>query len=183
MTTTAPPPTSTRQNRPGAARRRGMSVRSRRALLTVHIACAGTWIGIDVLAAVSVAVGRLRGGSVHAAVDRALADYFLVPIVEAALVAGLACLVTGVVLGLGTKWGLLRYWWVALKLAINITLCAILAAVTGPVGELARGTKPAGAAGAVFVLALAAISVLLLAMTLSVFKPFGRIRRTNVPAR
>jgi hypothetical protein len=38
------------------------------------------------------------------------------------LVSGLVCLATGLLLGLGTKWGLLRYWWVLVKLVVNLLL-------------------------------------------------------------
>ena len=42
------------------------------------------------------------------------------------LTAGLVCLASGVVLGLGTKYGLVRYWWVAIKLMLNIVLTALV---------------------------------------------------------
>jgi hypothetical protein len=35
-------------------------------------------------------------------------------------------LASGVVLGLGTKWGLIRYWWVAAKLVLNVVLVALV---------------------------------------------------------
>jgi hypothetical protein len=40
--------------------------------------------------------------------------------------AGLVCLGSGVVLELGTKYGLVRYWWVAIKLVVNILLTALV---------------------------------------------------------
>jgi hypothetical protein len=42
------------------------------------------------------------------------------------LTTGLVCLASGVVLGLGTKYGLVRYWWVAIKLVLNILLTALV---------------------------------------------------------
>jgi hypothetical protein len=51
---------------------------------------------------------------------RALAAFVVWPM----LAAGLACLATGLVLGAGTKWGLVRYWWVAVKLVLNLVLCS-----------------------------------------------------------
>lgn len=42
-------------------------------------------------------------------------------------------------LGLGTKWGLVRYWWVAIKLALNAALVALVAFALRPgVTELAE---------------------------------------------
>src|ERR671927_182347 len=48
------------------------------------------------------------------------------------LMAGLVCLASGVVLGLGTKWGLVRYWWVAIKLALNVLLTALVPVALRP---------------------------------------------------
>src|SRR5829696_5406048 len=38
------------------------------------------------------------------------------------LPVGMGALVTGVLLGLGTKWGLLRHYWVAVKLLVKVGL-------------------------------------------------------------
>lgn len=44
------------------------------------------------------------------------------------LACGLLCLLSGIVLGLGSKWGLVRYWWVAAKLALNLVLTGLVVA-------------------------------------------------------
>jgi hypothetical protein len=44
----------------------------------------------------------------------------------------LVCLASGVVLGLGIKWGLIRYWWVAVKLALNVLLVALVPVALRP---------------------------------------------------
>jgi hypothetical protein len=100
-------------------------------------------------------------------------------------VAGLACLVTGVVLGLGTLYGLLRYWWVAVKLVLNVVLTVlVLVALRPGVDEVAdRGARlldgeaVATAIGDLAFPPIVSPTVLMVAVVLSVFKPWGRIRR------
>lgn len=73
-------------------------------------------VGIDVVIAVFVFTG-LSTADPHTAVlsYEALRAVAVWPL----LTVGLLCLISGVVLGLGTRYGLLRYWWVAVKLAIQ----------------------------------------------------------------
>lgn len=59
---------------------------------------------------------------------RALATFVVWPM----LITGLVSLASGLVLGLGTPWGLLRYWWVAAKLALNLVLCTLILLVLQP---------------------------------------------------
>jgi hypothetical protein len=40
--------------------------------------------------------------------------------------AAMLSLITGVILGLGSKYGLVRYWWVAIKLGLNIILSTLV---------------------------------------------------------
>src|SRR5215207_828697 len=100
-----------------------LSRRWRRATLILHIVAGGAWIGIDVMVAVLVWTGRFGADAeVRGLAYRALAAFVVWPM----LTSGLVCLLTGVVLGLGTKWGLLRYWWVAVKLGLNLVLCTLI---------------------------------------------------------
>ena len=158
--------------------------RARLALLTVHLLAVGAWIGIDVVVAVLVVAGwfgvdpALRG-----AAYQALASYVVGPMLTAAL----ASLVTGLLLGLGTKWGLLRYWWVAVKLALNVVLCTLIVVALQPgmaaVGDygraLAVGQDPTGEVMTLFYPPAVSLTALSLAVVLAVFKPWGRLRRTR----
>lgn len=126
----------------GNRARRPLSAPLRKTVLVTHVVSAGAWIGIDVISAVLVAIGWTRAGDERTAVYRALADFFVVPFLLAALTAGSVCLVTGVVLGLATKWGLVRYWWVAAKLVLNVVACAMMLAFLGPITELNTGEQP-----------------------------------------
>jgi hypothetical protein len=156
--------------------------RWRKAVLIVHIFAAGAWIGIDVLVAVLVSVGRFGSGvAVRGLAYQALAAFVVWPM----LVSGLGCLATGVLLGLGTRWGLLRYWWVAVKLALNLLLCTLIIfllqpgmdAVAAYGRDLARGTPAPAAVDTLFFPPAVSLTILTVATTLAVVKPWGRLTR------
>jgi len=82
-------------------------------------------------------------------------------------------LITGVALGLGTRWGIFRYPWVITKLALILSVIAVGATVLRPV--LARGAHLDPAlliAGSAY-----DVAALSLATALGVFKPGHRLRR------
>ena len=102
---------------------------SRKSVLLVHIASAGAWLGIDVVMAVLVFTALLSDDDRTKALSfRALELVAVGPL----LAAGLVCLLTGVLLGLGSKYGLLRYWWVVLKLALNLVLTGLVLVSLAP---------------------------------------------------
>jgi hypothetical protein len=116
---------------------------------------------------------------------QALGMFVLVPM----LAAGLVCLVSGVVLGLGSKYGLIRYTWVAVKLVLNVVLCVLILVLLRPLlaqvseygRDLTAGTAGApGAEQAVSSLVfppVVSLVALVFASWLSVFKPWGRTRK------
>jgi uncharacterized membrane protein len=171
--------------RPAPARWR-LRGRTRKTVLILHILAAGTWIGVDVLVAVLVLAGWLSGDTaVRATAYQALGTFVVWPM----LAAGLASLVTGVVLGLGSKYGLVRYWWVAVKLTLNVVLCLLILVLLQPeLGEVAEYGRTLAAGTAVerdlsdlFFPPAVSLSALTLATVLSVAKPWGRIRRSERP--
>ena len=92
-----------------------------------------------------------------------------------------ASLITGVTLGLGTKWGVLRYPWVVAKLLLVVSVMAVGGFVIGPAltATLENGrdaTAPLVVAGVYDVVALT------LATALSVFKPGKRFRQPAMTA-
>jgi len=103
------------------------------------------------------------------------------------LIASLATLATGVVLGLGTKYGLVRWWWVAAKLAVNVLMSLLilfslrsgLYDIADYGQRLAAGESPAGDPEGLLAPVIVAPTLLLFASVLSVFKPWGRIRRRS----
>jgi hypothetical protein len=101
------------------------------------------------------------------------------------LVSGLVCLASGVLLGLGTRFGLLRYWWVAVKLAMNIVLCLLIvfALQPGMADVVAHGRLVAAGAESptdvsqLFFPPAVSLATLTFATILGVFKPWGRLRK------
>ncbi|WP_198012506.1 hypothetical protein [Promicromonospora sukumoe] len=156
--------------------------RARKAVLTLHIVSGGAWIGIDVLVAVLAGIG-LGGGSdaVRGLALRALAQFVVTPM----LVAALVCLATGLLLGLATKWGLLRYWWVAVKLVMNLVLCTLILVALRPGmadvgaagGAIEAGQVPATDISFLVYPPTVSLTALAVATVLSVYKPWGRVRR------
>ncbi|MFA1548245.1 hypothetical protein [Actinomadura chokoriensis] len=154
----------------------------RRTTLIVHIVSAGAWIGIDVIVAVLVLTGRFgTTGEVRGLAYQALATFIVWPMLTSALI----CLVTGLILGLGTRWGLVRYWWVAVKLVLNLVLCTLIVVALQPgmdeVNEYGR-TFTAGAPEPAFISNLffppaVSLTALTFATVLAVAKPWGRLTR------
>jgi uncharacterized membrane protein len=154
--------------------------RWRLATLVLHIVAAGAWIGIDVIVAVLVLTGWFSGDdALRSLAYRALANFVVWPMLS----AGLLSLVTGLVLGLGTKWGLIRYWWVAVKLTLNLVLCTLILLALQPGldevdrygQELIGGAPVPDAVSTLFFPPAVSLTTLTLATVLAVFTPWGRI--------
>ena len=164
----------------GGARPWRLGARARKSVLVVHIASAGAWIGIDVVMGVLVFTAVFAGDDETKALSlRALELFAIWPLLS----TGLLCLASGVVLGLGTKWGLVRYWWLAIKLVLNVVLVALVAFLLRPgVAEVAEhgrrfvaGEPATLAVGDMVFPPVVSTSALLIATVLAVFKPWGRI--------
>ena len=162
-----------------------MGARTRKGFLVAHIASAGAWLGIDVVMGVLVFTALFGDGETRALCYRSL-ELFAVWLLIA---TGLVCLASGVVLGLGTKWGLVRYWWVAIKLALNIILVALVPVALRPevIEKAEQGRRfvagePASlAVGDLIFPPIVSPTLLLVAFVLAVFKPWGLIREPRAP--
>ncbi|HEU0087740.1 MAG TPA: hypothetical protein VFQ77_08830 [Pseudonocardiaceae bacterium] len=169
-----------------APARRRLGTKTRRGVLIVHIASAGAWLGIDLVMAVVIVTALLTDHpAVQALCYQALELFAVWPL----LVTGLVCLISGVILGLGSKWGVVRYWWVATKLALNVILTAlVLVALRPQVVESAdqarrwlAGQPATLQVGDLIYPPIVSPTALLIAMTLAVIKPWGPIRRGPRP--
>lgn len=158
--------------------------RSRKGVLVVHLVSAGAWMGIDVVIAILVFTALVTNDAHTAAVCYQALELFAIwPL----FVTGLVCLASGLTLGLGTKYGLLRYWWVAVKLVINIVFVALVPlslrpSVTAAAGYGRQLTPEEPVVFAVNDLIFPPIVSpigLLIAVLLAVYKPWGRIRKVG----
>ncbi|WP_205669277.1 hypothetical protein [Amycolatopsis suaedae] len=163
----------------GTAGNRGrrLSPPARKWVLLLHVVTSVGWIGVEACLLTLGVLGQtgadpelVRSAYVTAGL---LGSVFYLPLSLLAVVSGLA-------LSLGTKWGLLRYPWIVVKLVISLALLigGNLSVVPkfAAIGEAAaRGQLP-GTEALIFVNAMAAgITLLLVATVLSVFKPGRRL--------
>ena len=152
-----------------------LSPRARNALLSMHIAATVSALGTD-LVLLALGVAGLSGsdpGTVYPAAY----------LIGSSIMAPLAVvsLATGLLLALLTRWGVFRYWWVTIKLAITSVLTVLVLLVLVPrLGAAARavsaGLALTDAERLQLVITPATGSALLIAMIgLAVFKPPWRL--------
>jgi hypothetical protein len=140
---------------------------ARKAALIAHVLSSVGWFGVAV-----AVVGCLVAARVTAQPSFAHALYRVVAASGwLAVPAGLAAAATGALLGLGTRYGLIRYWWVVVKIlitvAVVVTDALLVSALAGEAAASGRLTPPLYASTG------AHIVVLVIAAALSVLKPGG----------
>lgn len=141
-----------------------------------HICFSVGWLG-SVIVALVLAVAGLTAQDVreataaYVALDMS-ARYAIVPL-------ALGSLVTGVVQALGTEWGLLRHYWVLIKLLLTAFATAVLLIHTRPIAAMAAASDPGQLAAQGVQLVVASgggLAVLIVITALSVYKPRGKTR-------
>ena len=153
----------------------------RKAVLTAHVTSSVGWLGAVVaflvLAIIGLVTNELQTGRSAYLVMEIVAWFAIVPF-------NAASLATGIIQSLGTNWGLFRHYWVLIKLVITILATAALVVHMQPISIAAVAAADAKWSLESFynlriqlvVDAGAALLVLLIATTLSVFKPRGLTR-------
>lgn len=154
-----------------------MSPRIRKFALTAHITSTVGWLGAIVgflalaIAALTSNDGPLVRGA-YLAMELS-GWYVLVPFC-------IVSLATGLVMSLGTSWGLFRHYWVLVKFAITVVSAIILFMYTqtlSSLGDLARdATLPIDQNPSPVLHSGAAVLALLVNTVLSVYKPRGMTR-------
>jgi hypothetical protein len=159
-----------------------MSPRLRKLALTAHVTSSVAWLG-----AVAAFLALSIVGQTSASADVVRGAYLAMNVVGAVVIVpmSLAALVTGLIQGLGTRWGLFKYTWVTTKLALTILATVLLmlhqftavATAAKRISALAAGALPdtsfGGLRSQLVVDAILAIVVLLVTTTLSIYKPWG----------
>ncbi|WP_418958025.1 DUF2269 domain-containing protein [Streptomyces tritici] len=145
---------------------------ARRALLVVHVAVSVSWLGLSLgLLALGITAYATADPSLTAASYRAMkvfADWLLVPV-------SLTALGSGLVLSLGTPWGLARHRWVWIKFWITLATAAATVFALRP--EIAHAAA-VGVPDASLVAAPSVSASAYLFMTaVSMLKPWGLTRR------
>ena len=144
----------------------------RRAVLTVHIIAS-----VGLLGAVAAVLAVNVNAVTTADPQLAAASYELLALftVLFGIPLSFTALASGIVLGWGSKWGVVRHGWVASKLVLLIGVILVGAFVLGPGTEAMRSGQ-GGAEARLIAGAAYDVTALTLATGLSVFKPRGRRR-------
>jgi len=157
-----------------------MPPRLRKFALAAHIAVSVGWvsavagyIALDVAAATSQDAQMLRTAYLGM---ESIAWYVIVPL-------ALASLLSGLVMSVGTRWGLFRYYWVLISLLLTIIATVVLLVETQTISYFAdTAADPATssddlrALGSTLVHSIGGTVVLLVILVLNVYKPRGMTR-------
>lgn len=147
-------------------------------LLTAHIIVSVGWLGVVIAKIVLKLIAMTT-----AAPDIAAALYLATGRLDLAFPPlALGTIVTGVLLSLGTKWGLLQHYWVATKIALTfgviVTAVQLGTRIPRPTGQpVDGGTFLSIATAPAFLLLTLSVSHLLMlvvATILSTYKPCGK---------
>ena len=150
----------------------------RKLVLTVHLTCSVGWIGavIAYLALVIAAMTSQEARMLQAVwiAMKVIGWYVIVPL-------ALAALLTGLVMALGTPWGLFRHYWVLISLVLTIFATVVLLVHMQTVSDVAgrAAATPGAAVGGLpgeFVHAGVGMLVLLVIQVLNMYKPRGMTR-------
>jgi DMSO/TMAO reductase YedYZ heme-binding membrane subunit len=157
-----------------------MPPRLRKFALAAHITLAVGWIGavagyiaLDVAAATSQDAQTLRAAYLAMEV---IAWYVIVPL-------ALASLLSGLVMSVGTRWGLFRRYWVLISLLLTIIATVVLLVETQTISyfaDMAADPTTSGdelrTLGSTLVHSVGGTVVLLVIVVLNVYKPRGMTR-------
>jgi hypothetical protein len=154
-----------------------MPPRLRKFALAAHLSCSVGWLGavvaylaLDLTVATSEEPQTVRAAWIAMGLVTSSA---IVPL-------ALASLLTGLLMSVGTKWGLFRHWWVLISLLLTIIATVVLLSEAGVISRMAAiaaETRTSDAAllalpGTLFH-SVGGVAVLLVVQVLNVYKPQG----------
>lgn len=150
---------------------------ARKVVLAVHLSGSVGWLGavvayvpLDVTVALSNDPTTVRAAWTAMGL---IAGWAIVPL-------AVTSLITGLLISLGTRWGLFRHWWVLVSLVLTIVAVLVLAQETSVIGRgAAMASLPTTPDDQVLALpptlphSIGGLLVLLVIQWLNVFKPQG----------
>jgi hypothetical protein len=145
--------------------------------LAVHLAVSVGWVGavaaylsLDLVAATSDDPAFLRAAYIGMGT---IAGSVIVPL-------AMVTVLTGLLLSLGTTWGLIRHWWVTISLVLTVIATVVLVIEAGVIGayaaiaaDPATTTSELRSLGNTLVHSIGGGVVLLTVLVLNVYKPRG----------
>uniref|UniRef100_UPI001583B09B hypothetical protein n=1 Tax=Candidatus Frankia nodulisporulans TaxID=2060052 RepID=UPI001583B09B len=180
-----PAPQPSRKKSPGGpAKRPQLRKPLRTALLTLHIIVSVGWNGVAFCQLVLASTAAIDPDLRHPA-------YELMHVIDRTLDIPLALLtlITGVVLSVKTRWGLLRHWWIVVKLSITVVAvisggAVIRTLIVASVKHSATAAAGYPAQTVALVVCGTVMNLLFITATvLSTTKPWGRTPRGRREAR
>ena len=158
-----------------------MTPQLRKFALTAHVTSSVGWFGA-VAGFLALALTGLAGRDAQ----RAQAAYLAMESISWLVIVplSLASLVTGIAQALGTPWGLFRHYWVVIKLLMTVLATAVLLLHLQPIrwmsgvdaSTILSSQEVRDVRLQLVIDASAAVLVLLVATTLSIYKPRGQTR-------
>lgn len=148
-------------------------------MLTTHVSISVGWFGtvagflvLAIAGFVSQADHIMRGA--YSSMEL-LTRYLIVPLCFASLL-------TGIVQSLGTQWGLFKHYWIVVKLILTIAATVVLLVHLKPITAMSEAAATSSIFGSdlqplriqLIADAGAALLVLLVITTISIYKPWGR---------
>jgi len=154
-----------------------MPPRLRKFALATHLTCSVGWLGavaaylaLDITVAKSQDPGLVRSAWIAMGL---VTSSVIVPL-------AIASLSTGLVMSLGTKWGLFRHWWVLISLMLTVVATVVLLSEAGLISRMAAiATDPTTSDDVLLALpptlvhSVGGLLVLLVIQVLNVYKPQG----------
>lgn len=149
----------------------------RKLALATHLTTAVGWVGavvaylvLDVVVATSDDPSLVRPAWIAMGL---IASWAILPL-------AIASLLTGLVMSLGTKWGLLRHWWVLISFLLTVGATGVLLSEARVIGDsAATAADPTTSADELLSLpstlphSVGGLAVLLIVQMLNVYKPQG----------
>jgi hypothetical protein len=155
---------------------RPMAPRLRKIVLTAHVATSVGWLGA-VLAYLALDITAVTGSDIPTVQAAYLAMDLIIWLAIVPL--ALASVLIGIVNALGTPWGLIRHYWVLLKLCLTVIATIVLlqeAQVVSSLAQTAVATGDPRALPGTLLHSGGGLLVLLVIAVLAIFKPRGMTR-------
>ena len=158
-----------------------MGPATRKLMLTAHVGSAVGWLGavtsFFALSIVGVTSANAQAVRASYIAMNLIGQFIIVPL-------SLFAMISGLVQALGTHWGLMRYYWVLTKFALTVAAATLLllhqftavAEAARTIGTAGGLPDPGSLGTQLLVDSGAAVVLLLVTTTLSVYKPWGLTR-------
>jgi len=150
--------------------------KARKLLLTVHVVTSVGWLGTAFVTLILIVAALVTDNP-----ELRRSAYLVMRLFDSAswVPLGALAMVSGVALSLTTKWGLVRYYWVAIKLVLTVVVFVLPLVfrsrlISDAIERTAEPGATAGGAGTELLTpGIMGLLILTVATVLSIYKPWG----------